>query len=61
VPSDSVNIGARFPRQLVQAIEQRAEIEERSLSGILRRAASLYVADVRDPKPNTRPERTAAA
>jgi hypothetical protein len=38
-------VRARFPAELVSAAEERAELEERTFSSILRRAVTAYVAD----------------
>lgn len=46
--SDTVRISARLDRSLVQAIEDAALREERTLTGIIKRAARAYVSDEDD-------------
>jgi predicted DNA-binding ribbon-helix-helix protein len=44
----SVFVSARFPAELVSEAQQRAEIEDRSLSSVIRLAVQRFVADDHD-------------
>jgi metal-responsive CopG/Arc/MetJ family transcriptional regulator len=41
----SVFVSARFPQELVSEAQERAELEDRSLSSVIRLAVQRYVAE----------------
>ena len=58
----SVFVSARFPQELVSEAQQRAELEDRSLSSVIRLAVQRYIADDAEqhpPHPHTTPRRAA--
>jgi hypothetical protein len=41
----SVFVSARFPQELISEAQERAELEDRSLSAVIRLAVQRYVAE----------------